>query len=165
MIAAREELRQLDPRLPLTEVKTLNALHRDGPVVRVARLGSILFGAFGGLAMLLSLLGIYGLKAHAVARRNREIGIRMALGANRRDVVAMILRESVGLAILGLCLGLVLSLALGKLASSFLYQVTTMDPLTFSVVPLVLLAMTLVACFLPARRAAKVDPMEALRYE
>jgi len=111
------------------------------------------------------LLGIYGLKAYAIARRTREIGIRMALGANRRDVVALILRESAWLATLGLCLGLVLALALGKLAGSFLYQVATMDPLTFSAIALVLLAMTLVACFLPARRAATVDPMEALRCE
>jgi len=165
MTAAREELRRLDPRLPLTEVKTLVALHRDGPFVRVARLGSVLFGAFGGLAMLLSLLGIYALKAYAIARRTREMGIRMALGANRRDVVAMILRESAWLATLGLGLGLVLALAAGKLAGSFLYQVPAMDPLTFSVVPLMLLAMALLACIVPARRAAKVDPMAALRHE
>ena len=89
----------------------------------------------------------------------------MALGANRRDVVAMILRESAWLATLGLGLGLVLALAAGKLAGSFLYQVPAMDPLTFSVVPLMLLAMALLACIVPARRAAKVDPMAALRHE
>ena len=134
----------------------------DESVIAVFR---ALFGAFGGLAMLLSLLGIYGLKAYAIARRTREIGIRMALGANRRDVVAMILRESAWLATLGLGLGLVLALAAGKLAGSFLYQVPAMDPLTFSVVPLMLLAMALLACIVPARRAAKVDPMAALRHE
>jgi ABC-type antimicrobial peptide transport system permease subunit len=165
MITAREAVRRLDPQIPLTEVKTLMALHRDGPTVRVARLGSVLFGAFGGLAMLLSLLGIYGLKAYAIARRTREIGIRMALGANRHDVVAMILRESAWLTAMALGLGLVLALAVGKLAGSFLYNVPAMDPLTFSVVPLLLLVATLVACTVPARRAARVDPMEALRYE
>jgi ABC-type antimicrobial peptide transport system permease subunit len=165
MTAALEELRRLDPQIPLTEVKTLMALHRDGPTVRVARLGSVLFGAFGGLAMLLSLLGIYGLKAYAIARRTREIGIRMALGADGHKVVAMLLRESAWLATLGLGLGLFLALAVGKLAGSFLYHVSTMDPLTFSVAPLVLLVVTLVACAVPACRAAKVDPMEALRYE
>jgi predicted permease len=165
MTAAREELQRLDPQIPLTEVNTLMALHRDGPTVRVARLGSMLFGVFGVLAMFLSLLGIYGLKAYAVARRTREIGIRMALGANARDVVAMILLESAWLAILGLGLGLLLALAVGKLAGSFLYQVAAVDPLTFSVMPPVLLAMALLACFVPARRAARVDPMEALRYE
>ena len=165
MTAVREEVRRLDPQIPLTEVKTLMALHRDGPTVRVARLGSVLFGAFGGLAMLLSLLGIYGLKAYAIARRTREIGIRMALGADRHDVMAMILRESARLATLGLGLGLLLAVAVGKLAGSFLYHVPAMDTLTFSVVPLLLLVVTLVACAVPARRAAKVDPMEALRYE
>jgi predicted permease len=165
MTAAREELRRLDPQLPLTEVKTLMALHRDGPYVRVAHLGSVLFGAFGGLAVLLTALGIYGLKAYAVARRTREIGIRMALGANARDVVGLILRESVWLAGLGLSLGLLLALAVGKLAGSFLYQVHSMDPLTFSVVPPLLLGVALLACWLPARRAARVDPMMALRAE
>jgi putative ABC transport system permease protein len=133
--------------------------------VRVAWLGSVLFSAFGGLAVLLSLLGIYGLKTYAIARRTREIGIRMALGADRHDVVAMILRESVSLTAVALGLGLMLAFAVGKLAGSFLYHVPAMDPLTFGVVPLLLLVMTLVACWVPARRAAKVDPMEALRYE
>ena len=110
-------------------------------------------------------LGIYGLKAYAIASRTRETGIRMALGADGHKVVAMLLRESAWLATLGLGLGLFLALAVGKLAGSFLYHVSTMDPLTFSVAPLVLLVVTLVACAVPACRAAKVDPMEALRYE
>ena len=123
MAAAREEMRRLDPGLPVTEIKTLAGLHRDSPTVRVVHMGAMLFGAFGGLALLLSLLGIYGLKAYAVARRTREIGIRMALGANGRDVVTMILRESLLLAGLGLGLGLLLALAVGRLAGGFLYQV------------------------------------------
>ncbi|MGO8678409.1 MAG: ABC transporter permease [Limisphaerales bacterium] len=165
MAAAREEMRRLDPGLPVTEIKTLADLHRDSPTVRVVRMGAMLFGAFGGLALFLSLLGIYGLKAYAVARRTREIGIRMALGASARDVVAMILRESAVLAGLGLGLGLVLALAVGKVGGGFLYQVPAADPVTFSVIPLLLLCTALVACILPARRAAKVDPMAALRHE
>ena len=165
MTAAREELRRLDSRVPLTEVKTLVALHRDGPMVRVAHLGSMLFGTFGVLAMLLSVLDIYGLKAYSVARRTREIGIRMALGASRRDVVGMILRETTWLAGLGLGVGLLLALAVGRLAGSFLYRVPATDPLTFSVVPPLLLAMAMVACIIPARRAAKLDPIAALRHE
>jgi putative ABC transport system permease protein len=165
MIASRDALRQLDLRIPLTEIRTLAVLHRDGPFVRVARLGSMLFGAFGGLALLLSLLGIYGMKAYAVARRTREIGIRMALGATARDVVTMILRETALLAALGLGLGLVLALAVGKFAASYLYQVPTVDPFIYCVIPPLLLATVLVACVIPARRAARLDPMRALRYE
>ena len=164
MAAARNELRRLDQRIVPKEVKTLAAVHRDGPV-RIFQLGSMLFGAFGALAMLLSFLGIYGLKAYSVARRTREIGIRMALGANGRDVVAMILRESAGLAGLGLCLGLLLALAVGKLTARFLYQVPALDPVTFVVIPPLMLGVALAACILPARRASKIDPMEALRRE
>jgi predicted permease len=165
MKAAQGDLRRLDPEIPITEVKSLAGLHRDGPSVRVAHLGSVLFGAFGCLALLLSLLGIYALKAFSVARRTKEIGIRMALGANRRDVVTMILRESTWLGILGLSLGLVLAFAVGKFAGSFLYNVATTDPLTFSLIPLLLLLTSLLACFVPARRAATLDPIKALRYE
>ncbi len=163
MTAAREELRRMDPMIPLTEVKTLAALHRDGFNVALARLGSLLFGAFGILALCLSCLGIYGLKAYAVARRTREIGIRLAVGANRRDVVLMILRETAWLAGLGLGLGLLLALGAGKLAAGFLYQIPSLDPLTFTVIPLLLFAMALVACLIPAWRAARVDPIQALR--
>ncbi|HTH47048.1 MAG TPA: ABC transporter permease [Candidatus Limnocylindria bacterium] len=165
MATARAELRRLDAGIPLTEIKTLSAMHRDGPDVRVMRLGSVLFGAFGGLAMLLSSLGIYGLKAYSVARRTREIGIRMALGANPRHVVRLILRESVWLAGLGLGIGLLLALAVGKLAANFLYRVPATDPVTFVIVPPLLLAVALFACWLPARRAARVNPMVALRAE
>ena len=165
MKAAREELGRLDPEIPITEVKTLAGLHRDGPSWRVAHLGSVLFGAFGGLALLLSLLGIYALKAYSIARRTREIGIRMALGADRREVVTMILRESAWLGMLGLGLGWLLALAVGKLAGTFLFHVSTTDPFTFSLIPLLLLLTALLACFVPARRAAALDPIKALRYE
>jgi len=113
----------------------------------------------------LSMLGVYGLKSYAIARRTREIGIRLALGASGSDVVAMILRETAWLAGLGLGLGLLLAVAVGKLAGGFLYRVPAIDTLTFSVIPPLLLLVTLVACVVPARRAAKLDPMVALRYE
>ncbi len=165
MASARAELHRLDPQIPLTEVKTLAALHRDGPFVRIARLGSALFGAFGALAVILSVLGLYGLKAYSVARRTREIGIRMALGATARDVVTMVVREGAWLAGWGIALGLLLALAVGRFAESFLYQVSAFDPPTFGVIPPLLLVMTLLACFIPAQRAAKVAPMVALRHE
>jgi predicted permease len=165
MATVREDLHRLDPGAPLTEIKTLAAMHRDGPNVRVAQLGSMLFGAFGVLAMLLSSVGIYGLKAYAVARRTREIGIRMALGANGRDVVAMILRESAWLTGFGIGFGLLLAVAMGKLTARFLYHVPSLDPFTFTLIPPLLLCVALVACWLPARRATRVNPMLALRAE
>jgi predicted permease len=165
MTASRQVLFQIDPQAPLTEVKTLANLHRDGPTVRVTRFGSALFGAFGVLALVLSLLGLYAAKAYAVARRTREIGIRMALGATRREVLSLILNESSWLLAAGLALGLTLAFIVGRVATSFLYQVSNLDPLTFTAVPALMLATGLLACFIPARRAARLDPMSALRYE
>lgn len=165
MAACLKELRQLDSRMPITEARTLVAMQRNTPLVLLARLGGMLFGAFGAVAMGLSFLGVYGLKAYEVARRTREIGIRMALGARGRDVLSMLLRESAWLAVWGLGLGFLLSLAMGRLASRFLYQVPAFDPLTFAVIPVLLLAVVLIACSFPARRATKVDPMVALRHE
>jgi putative ABC transport system permease protein len=127
--------------------------------------GGLLFSLFGAVAVFLSFLGIYGLKAYEVTRRTREIGIRIALGATAGNVLNMILRGSAGLAIWGIGLGLILSLAVGHLASRFLYRVLPFDPLTFCLIPMAVLGVVLFACFIPARRAAKVDPMEALRYE
>jgi ABC-type antimicrobial peptide transport system permease subunit len=165
MRTACVELRRLDPLIPITELKTLAALHQNGPTVRVVRLGSLLFGAFGGLALFLSLLGIYGLKAYTIARRTREIGIRMALGANARDVLLMLLGETAWLAGLGLGFGLLLAVVVGRFAAGFLYHVPGSDPLTFSVIPVLLLAMALLACLIPARHAARLDPMVALRHQ
>jgi predicted permease len=165
MAACLKELRQLDSRMPITDARTLTAMQRNSPLVVLARLGGMLFGAFGAVAMALSFLGVYGLKAYEVVRRTREIGIRMALGARSRDVLAMLLRESAWLAVWGLGLGLLLSLAMGRLASRFLYQVPAFDPLTFVGVPILLLTAVLIACSIPARRATKVDPMVALRHE
>jgi putative ABC transport system permease protein len=165
MAACLKQLRQLDSRMPITDASTLVAMQRNSPLVLLARLGGLLFGAFGAVAMGLSFLGVYGLKAYEVVRRTREIGIRMALGARSRDVWGMLLQESAWLALWGLGLGLLLSLAMGRLASRFLYQVPAFDPLTFVGVPILLLAAVLIACSIPARRATKVDPMVALRHE
>ena len=165
MATTRAELHRLDAEIPLTEIKTLQSMHRDSPDVRVMRLGAALFGAFGGLALLLSSVGIYGLKSYAVARRTREIGIRMALGANPRSVVGLFLREGIRLAGMGLGLGVLLALAVGKLAANFLYHLPSTDPVTFGIVLPVLFIVALFACWLPARRASRVDPMVALRSE
>jgi predicted permease len=160
-----QALRQLDSRLPITDARTLVAMHRNSPLVLVVRVGGILFGVFGAVAMGLSFLGVYGLKAYEVARRTREIGIRMALGARTNEVLSMLLRESAWLAAWGLGLGFLLSLAIGRLASRFLYQVPAFDPLTFTGIPILLLVVVLLACSVPALSAARVDPIRALRYE
>ena len=133
--------------------------------VRIVRLGAILFGAFGMLAMLLCCVGVYGLKAYAVVRRTREIGIRIAIGATPNAVLGMVLAESAWLSALGLGLGFLLAMGIGRVANRFLYQVPGFDPLTFALAPPLLLATVLFACWIPARRATKIDPMKALRDE
>ena len=127
----------------------------------VARLTEL----FGLLALLVACVGLYGVTAYAVARRTNEIGVRMALGASRQSILALILRMALIQIIVGLAIGVPLALALARVFSSFLYGVKTTDPLTFIAVSLILIAVALAACFIPARRAAKVDPMVALRYE
>jgi putative ABC transport system permease protein len=147
------------------EIKPMKMLHSDGMSVRITKIGAMLFGTFGAVAILLSFLGVYGLKAYSVARRTREIGIRMALGATARDVVKMIVGEGARIAMVGLAIGLVLAVGVGKLAGKFLYGVTGADPITFTLIPIALAAVALIACWLPARRATRVNPMTALRCE
>jgi putative ABC transport system permease protein len=161
----RKTLRDIDPEIPLMEMKPLKLIHSESVSVRMTQIGAMLFGAFGAVAMLLSFLGVYGLKAYAVARRTREIGIRMALGATARDVMRMILNEGARLAAIGLLLGLGLAFVVGNATARFLFAVKGLDPMTFTIIPIALAAVTLVACWLPARRATRVNPMTALRCE
>jgi putative ABC transport system permease protein len=113
----------------------------------------------------LAAVGIYGVMAYSVAQRTREIGIRMAMGAQRSDVLALILRQGAVLAIIGVTAGLIGALALAQLMASFVFGVSTRDLTTFAIVPWCVLALILVGCYIPARRAAKVEPIVALRYE
>ncbi|HYL76405.1 MAG TPA: FtsX-like permease family protein [Bryobacteraceae bacterium] len=163
--AVRKEIRAVDSRLPVLALKTLRG-HLDGSFdLWSVRIGARMFSLFGGVALLLAMIGLYGVRAYTVARRTREIGIRMALGARSSDALRMVLREGLVVTSIGLGAGLLLSSGLGKLLASFLYQVRAVDPVVFSVAPLLLAAISLLACYLPARRAARVDPMVALRYE
>jgi predicted permease len=161
----RRTVQSVDPVLPVIELRTF-AQHMDGnPQLWIVRAGAALFSVFGGLALGLAVVGIYGVKAYAVARRTREIGIRMALGAQRKTVLWMILREGFVMVAAGLALGLILAFGAGKIASSILYQVSPLDPFAFTLAPVVLATAALLATWLPARRATKISPMAALRTE
>jgi ABC-type antimicrobial peptide transport system permease subunit len=129
------------------------------------RLGAELFGVFGAIALLLAVVGVYGVKAYAVACRTREIGIRMALGAHRRDVFALIMRQGAVQTALAVVVGLVLALAAGRILAQILYQVSPSDPVALLASSVTLASAALLACFLPARRAARINPVEAMRAE
>jgi len=135
------------------------------PQLWVVRAGATLFSIFGALALGLAVVGVYGVKAYSVARRTREIGIRMALGAQGKTVLWMILREGFAMVLAGLLIGLLLALATGKILSAILFQVSSTDPFAFTIAPLVLMTAALLATWLPARRATKISPMAALRTE
>jgi ABC-type antimicrobial peptide transport system permease subunit len=138
----------------------------DGnPQLWIVRAGAALFSVFGGLALGLAVVGIYGVKAYSVARRTREIGIRMALGAQGKTVEWMILREGFAMVVAGLALGLLLALGTGKIVSSILFEVSSTDPFAFALAPAVLASAALLATWIPARRATKISPMAALRTE
>jgi ABC-type antimicrobial peptide transport system permease subunit len=128
-------------------------------------MGGRLFAVFGSFALFLAVIGLYGVRAYDVARHTRQIGIRMALGATRRNVLLIFLREGILLSCLGLGLGIPLALGAGYLLRSLLVGVSGTDIATFVTVPIFLIVTTMVACWIPARRAAKINPMEALRHE
>ena len=161
----RAEIRNVDPHLPLLTLQTMR-IHMDSSFdLWVVRMGANMFVIFGGVALLLAAIGLYGVRAYTVAMRTREIGIRMALGARASDALRMMLGEGMTLFAIGGALGLVLSLAVGKLLSTLLYSVSSFDPLVLFGAPLLLATVSLVACYIPARRAARLDPMVALRDE
>ena len=161
----RGELRSIDPNLPVVSAATLQSFRDDGIALWAVRSGARLFSLFGGAALILAIIGIYGLKSYVVARRTREIGIRMALGATSRGVVELFLREGVALAGAGLTLGVLLALGAGRMVSSMLYQVSPFDPVVLVISFAILLGAALVATYVPARRATLVTPVSALRHE
>jgi predicted permease len=161
----RQTLRDIDPDLPILGIAPFVDLVERSVGLWIVRLGATLFGAFGGIALLLAVVGVYGVKAYAVACRTREIGIRMALGAHKRDVFGLIMRQGALQTALAVGVGLLLSLAAGRVLSRILYEVSPNDLFALITSSVLLAAAALLACFLPARRATRVNPMTALRTE
>jgi len=160
---AREAIRSLDPDLPVAEPSTMAVL-RDNSMAQ-PRFSMLLLASFAALALVLACFGMYGVISYSVMQRTREIGVRMALGAQRSTVFGMILGQGARLVGTGIAIGILAALGLTRLMGSFLYGIRPTDPLTFVVVSLLLASVALLACYLPARRATHVDPMVALRYE
>jgi putative ABC transport system permease protein len=161
--AIRQQVFAVDRNMPVYEVSTMDQLLSNSVVQ--PRLNLTLLVAFAALALGLAAVGIYGVMAYTVTQRTHEIGIRMALGAQREDVLKQVLAEGARLAAIGLAFGLAGSLAASRLISTLLFGVKPTDPLTFGVVAVILTSVTLAACYIPSRRATRVDPMVALRYE
>ncbi len=159
----RRAVQELDPREIIYSVQTLDEALSNSFAAR--RLSMILLGLFAALALVLSCVGVYGVISYLVGQRTHEIGVRMALGAQRNDVLRLILGQGVRMALMGVGIGLVAALALTRLMSRMLFGVSATDPLTFAGVAVLLCGVAVVACYIPARRAMRVDPMEALRYE
>jgi putative ABC transport system permease protein len=159
----RAELDTIDKDQPIENARTMTQLVASS--VGQRRLSVQLLAGFSGVALLLAAIGLYGVLAFNVAQRTQEIGIRMALGAQRLDVLSLVIGHGMKLTLTGVVIGVVAALALTRAMNSLLYEVKPSDPLTFGVVCLLLSGVALLACWLPARRAARVDPMEALRCE
>jgi putative ABC transport system permease protein len=161
--ALREAVRQLDPNQPLVRIRTME--ENIASSVTQPRFHTTLLGIFAGCALLLSVVGLYGVMTYSVTRRAAEIGIRMALGAQRGDILRMVLIEGLRLALIGIAIGAVGSLVLTRLLSNFLYATQATDPLTYIAVALLLVGVAMLACYFPARRAMRLDPIIALRWD
>jgi hypothetical protein len=161
--AARREVLALDPLLPIFEAKTLDTALAE--LLAGRRFALILLGLFAGVALLLAAVGVYGVMSYGVVQRTREIGIRMALGARQQDVLRLVVGDGARMAGGGVLIGLVLAASLARVLRGMLYGVSAFDPLSYGVLTLVLVLIALAASWLPARRAAKVDPQQALRAE
>ena len=161
--SVRQIIREVDPDQPISNIATMSEVL--GVEAEQRQMGMIMTVTFAGLALLLASLGIYGVLAYFVTQHTNEIGVRMALGANRRNILTLVLKKGMGLTMLGVVIGVAAAFALTRLMSSLLFGVKAFDPLTFVAVPLLLAVVALLACLIPARRATRVDPMVALRYE
>ena len=161
--AARQAVREIDPALPAFAMTPLRDVINDSVAQR--RFSMLLLAAFAATALFLAAVGIYGVVAYSVSQRTREIGVRLAIGAERRDVLALVVGGGMKLAAVGVAIGLAGALGLTQLITTMLYNVTPFDPLSYAVTASVLLTIAAIACYVPARRAMNVDPMVALRCE
>ncbi|MBA3514337.1 MAG: ABC transporter permease [Pyrinomonadaceae bacterium] len=161
--SAREQVKQVDPDQPIYNIKTMDEIRAES--VAPERLNLTLFSIFAGIALVLAVVGIYGVMSYTVTQRTHEIGIRMAIGAQQRDVFKMIMGQGMILALIGVAIGLVGAFALTRLMVTMLFGVTATDPATFAAIAILVTVVALVACYLPGRRATKVDPVISLRYE
>jgi putative ABC transport system permease protein len=159
----RRAVQSVDPEQPIRRAQLLKTA--IATTVAPQHLVAVLLSLFSGLALALAMIGIYGVMSYNVAQRTQEIGVRMALGAGSRDVLKLILRQGMTLALVGVGVGLPVSVALTRLMKGLLYGVSPNDPQTFAGIALLLTIVAALACWIPARRATKVDPMIALRYE
>jgi putative ABC transport system permease protein len=161
--AVQRELREIDRDQPMSDVRTMNQVMAD--TVARARFNTLLLALFAGLATLLAAVGIFGVMNYSLTLRTREIGLRMALGAQHRAVLMLMLKQGLRLTLIGTAIGLAGALALTRLMSSLLFGVDAADPATFAVIVPLLIVVSLIACYLPARRATRIDPLIALRSE
>ncbi len=161
--AVRQEIHMVDPDQPVSNIRTMDEILGEATATR--RLGMTLMTIFAALALVLASLGIYGVLSYFVTQHTSEIGVRMALGAQRLDILGLVLKKGMGLSLIGVGIGLISAFGLTRLMKSLLYGVSATDPLTYILIALVLVAVAALACYLPARRAMKVDPISALRYE
>ena len=161
--SVREQVRRVDPEQPIWNIRTMDQIRDES--VAPERLNLTLFSIFAGIALLLAIVGIYGVMSYTVTQRTHEIGIRMSIGAQQRDVFKMVLGQGMMLALIGIAIGLVGAFALTRLMAAMLFSITATDPATFAGIAILLTTVALIACYLPGRRATKVDPAVSLKYE
>jgi len=159
----RRVVSDLNPQVPVSEVKTMSTVVSEAVATPAST--TSLFIAFASLALVLGMIGIYGVLSFLVSKRTREIGIRLALGAQRRDVLLLVMKEGAKFSFVGIALGVAGAYAVTRLLASELYGVSATDPITYAGVAMAMILVTLLACYIPTRRAMRVDPMTALRYE
>src|SRR5439155_9996838 len=163
--AVRRELRAVDDRLPVVELRTMQNFHDRGLVLWVIRTAGRALSGLGGLALLLAVVGVYGVKSYVVSQRTREIGIRLALGARPADIARLLFLDGARMTMIGLAIGFPLAVILGRLLSAEFFDTDSFDPIVLTLAPLVLAAAAALATYLPARRGMRISPLDALRME